>query len=292
MMSLPAIRPASTSSRACKICGGSTALYGVVDFNKSCEEHRGLRLPLSGIPIYYRRCAACGFLFTDAFDDWGTAEFKAHIYNDGYEEVDPDYKTLRPSANANMVANSWGEMKSQLRLLDFGGGNDTLCAALRAKGFATAVTYDPMVPEHARRPEGKFDLVTCFETLEHLPDPLAGIASILEFAADPGLILYSTLTIPPDIDRSGVGWWYVGPRNGHISIFSKQALATAWERYGYKTVSFNSGAHCAFHKLPPYLSFLQDQADSYPPKGNPTITSAGPSDMIRKNDRASELAGA
>jgi SAM-dependent methyltransferase len=262
------MRPPSTASYACKICGGETALYGVVDLNKSCEEVRGLRLPLVGIPVYYRRCAGCGFLFTDAFDDWTIAEFQAHIYNDGYLAVDPDYKTSRPSANADMVLNYWGELKSQLRVLDFGGGNGTLCAALRARGFATAVTYDPMVPDHAGPPEGKFDLVTCFETLEHLPDPLAGIASILEFAADPGLIVYSTVTVPQDIDNCGVGWWYVGPRNGHVSIFSKEALATAWGRYGYKTVSFNSVFHCAFRTLPRYLSTLQDQADKYAPKGN------------------------
>jgi len=28
----------------------------------------------------------------------------------------------------------------------------------------------------------KFDLVTCFETLEHLPDPTSGIAQIIECA--------------------------------------------------------------------------------------------------------------
>lgn len=267
-MPLSTMRPPSTAPRACKICGGATVLYGVVDLNKSCEEHRGFRLPLAGIPVYYRRCAGCGFLFTDAFDDWSTSEFQAHIYNDGYQLVDPDYKTSRPSANADMVMNYWGELKSQLKVLDFGGGNDMLCAALRAGGFATAVTYDPMVLEHARRPEGKFDLVTCFETLEHLPDPLAGIASILEFVADPGLILYSTLTVPHDIDGCGVGWWYVGPRNGHVSIFSKQALTTAWGQYGYKTVSFNPGLHCAFRTLPSYLSILQDQVDRYAPKEN------------------------
>ena len=58
-----------------------------------------------------------------------------------------------------------------MRVLDYGGGNDVLCHTLRANGFKEAVTYDPMVPEHALKPAGKLDLVTCFETLEHLPDP-------------------------------------------------------------------------------------------------------------------------
>ena len=54
----------------------------------------------------------------------------------------------------------------------------------------------------------------------------------------------------PWLDRQGVSWWYVGPRNGHISIFSKQALAMTWARHGYRTVSFNAGTHLAYRTLP------------------------------------------
>jgi 2-polyprenyl-6-hydroxyphenyl methylase/3-demethylubiquinone-9 3-methyltransferase len=81
-------------------------------------------------------------------------------------------------------------------VLDYGGGNDVFCAALRASGFRAAVTYDPMTPEHARRPDGKFELVTCFETLEHLPDPAAGIVAILEYPADTGLIFFRPTRSP------------------------------------------------------------------------------------------------
>jgi SAM-dependent methyltransferase len=142
-------------------------------------------------------------------------------------------------------------------VLDYGGGNDVFCATLRASGFPVAVTYDPMVPEYARRPDGKFDLVTCFETLEHLPDPTAGIAQIIEYAADPGLVLFTTLLLPADFDKQRLNWWYIGPRNGHISIFSKQALTAAWQRYGYKVASFNDNNHFAFRTLPPFLAHLE-----------------------------------
>ena len=97
-----------------------------------------------------------------------------------------------------------------------------------------AVTYDPMVPEYSRRPDGRFDLVTCFETLEHLPDPQAGITQIVEFVADPGLILFTTLLLPADFDTQRLNRWYIGPCNGHVSIFSRQALTGVWSRFGYK----------------------------------------------------------
>ncbi len=257
-----ALRPVSAANVPCKVCGDATTLYGVVDFHKCCEEARGLRLALSGIPIYYRRCTSCSFLFTDAFDGWSEDQFKAHIYNDEYHVVDPDYLVARPRSNAEAVARLWARQKAEMRVLDFGGGNDVFCTVLRDNGFPTAVTYDPIVSEHARKPEGKFDLVTCFETFEHMPDPAAGIALILDCIADPGLVFYSTCTQPADFDKQGLAWWYVGPRNGHVSIFSKQALSIAWRRHGYKNFSFSDNIHLAFRTLPSFLSHLQGEADS------------------------------
>jgi SAM-dependent methyltransferase len=262
---IDSLKPLSTTPQPCKVCAGPAALYGVVDFHKSCAEANGIRLPLSGVPIYYRRCAVCDFIFTEAFDDWNHDQFKEHIYNDGYQTIDPDYQAKRPSENANFVTRQWGAHKAETRVLDYGGGNDVFCSVLRASGFPVAVTYDPMTPEHAHRPDGKFELVTCFETLEHLPDPAAGIASILEYTANPGLIFFSTFAQPDDFNNYGLHWWYVGPRNGHVSIFSKQALRHAFGLHGYKLVSFSDNFHLAFRTLPPYLAHLDtsvlDQAN-------------------------------
>ena len=253
---IESLKPASAAALPCKICGGVSALYGVVDFSKSCEEAKGIRLPLSGVPVYYRRCTNCDFVFTDAFDGWSDQQFKAHIYNDGYAAVDPDYRTVRPGANATMVKQLWGPYKAQTGVLDYGGGNDAFCALLRADGFPAAVTYDPMVPAYAQRPEGKFQLVTCFETLEHVPDPIGGIARLLDCVAEPGLVHISTYAQPADFGQIGVNWWYVAPRNGHVSIFSRKALAIAFGRHGYKTVSLSDNLHFAFRTLPSFADHL------------------------------------
>ena len=251
------LRPVSAKPAPCKICGGPAALYGVVDFHKSCEEARGLRLPLSGVPIYYRRCAACAFLFTDAFDDWSDDQFKKYIYNESYRDIDPDYETIRPQSNAADVVRLWSAYKEDTRVLDYGGGNDAFCTALRAHGFPVAVSYDPMVPERAQLPEQKFELVTSFETFEHTPDPAGTIAKILECVAEPGLVMYSTLVQPADFDSHGLNWWYVGPRNGHVSIYSRQALQIAWNRHGYKAVSLADNIHFAFRTLPKYAGMIK-----------------------------------
>src|ERR1700733_6527054 len=149
------LQPVTASRLPCKICGGQAELYGVVDFHKSCEEVRGIRFTLSGVPIYYYRCSNCKFVFTEAFDDWSAEQFKAHIYNEQYKLVDPDYETKRPRDNADFIARHWGAIKEQVRILDYGGGNGILSATLRENGFRTALTYDPMVPEFSSGPEGK-----------------------------------------------------------------------------------------------------------------------------------------
>jgi hypothetical protein len=243
------LRTATTASVACKICEAPSSLFGVVDMNRPCEIG-GKPRPLSGVPVYYRRCESCGFLFTDAFDDWEIDEFKTHIYNDEYIVYDPDYKERRPNANGNIITRLWSDHKAGMRVLDYGGGNDVLCATLRANGFKEAVTYDPMVSEHALQPAGKFDLITCFETLEHLPNPIAAIGKMAELVADPGAVFYSTLTQPADFHQKGMAWWYIGPRNGHVSIFTRQALTAAWAKFGFKNASLNDGMHLAFRNMP------------------------------------------
>ena len=251
------LKPLSAAASSCKICGGQASLFGVVDFNRSCEDWREVFFPLSGVPVYYRRCAECKFLFTDAFDDWSIEQFKTHIYNDAYKLIDPEYESARARTNADAVARLWGAVKTETRLLDYGGGNGTFCALLRDAGFPVAVTFDPMVPEHATPPEGKFDLVTSFETFEHLPDPAAAIASILEFMAEPGLIFFTTSLQPADIEKQRLNWWYAAPRNGHISLFSGEALRRAWSRHGYKVATLGNNTHFAFRTLPPFLAHLE-----------------------------------
>src|SRR5829696_6292592 len=120
---LSAVAPASAP---CKVCGGVSHLYGVVDFHKNCEIARGRQvLALSGIPIYYHRCPACELLFTVAFDHFSNDDFARHIYNDGYSAVDPDYRETRPAGNAQWIIGAFGNSKS-IRILDYGGGNGRL----------------------------------------------------------------------------------------------------------------------------------------------------------------------
>lgn len=92
------------------------------------------------------------------------------------------------------------------------------------------------------------------ETLGHPTDRVGEIGRIVQFRAGPGL--FSTLVQPADFDQHGVNWWYLAPRNGHISIFSRQALALAWGRYAYTIAWFDDNIHIAFRTLPSFAANL------------------------------------
>jgi hypothetical protein len=226
----------------CKCCSALALLYGVVDFHKNCEIYRRRVLDLAGIPIYYYRCPECHFIFTTAFDDFTKEDFQHYIYNDEYLLVDPDYPEVRPRANAAFLCKLFPGVKPG-RTLDYGGGNGKLAESLRAAGFPEVTTYDPFVPSHSERPADRFECVLSFEVVEHSTDPSRSFAEMNESLMDPGLILFSTLLQPADIDRLGLNWWYAGPRNGHVSLYSRASLAKLVHRFGLKLGSFSEGMH-------------------------------------------------
>jgi hypothetical protein len=237
----------------CKVCGQNAPLFGVVDFNKNCNEQRGTRLPISGSPVYYRRCSTCFFLFTDFFDKWSKQDFLDRIYNSDYVVVDPDYMSVRPLGNAQFISGLFGPQRSAVSLLDYGGGNGRLAASLISDGWNTAETYDPFVTEHSTPPNRKYNIISCFETLEHTPDPIGTAKEIASYVDDEGIVLFSTLVQPTDLEKFGLSWWYVGPRNGHVSIHSYQSLAHLWRSFGFTVMSHNHNIHFAFRKLPKFV---------------------------------------
>jgi SAM-dependent methyltransferase len=238
----------------CKICGDGCGLFGLVDFHKSCEEARGKKLPLSGFAVYYRRCGRCGFVFSGNFDGWGKEDFQKYIYNADYERVDPDYAEIRPAANANLVAESFAEARGTLRILDYGGGAGLMAELLRGRGFA-AETYDPFSTFKVL-PSERFDLVTCFEVMEHVPWPRETVRAMVGLLQDEGAILFSTLMQPAEFGRVGLGWWYAAPRNGHISLYTMAALARLFGEVGMKVVSFSAGMHMAYRRVPRFARRL------------------------------------
>lgn len=243
---------------ACKCCGARAEHFGAVDFHRSCEDVGGALLAASGIAIPYHRCVECGFVFTLAFDHFTPQDFAEHIYNDDYVRVDPDFAGRRPLNSAELVGRKVFPGQTALRMLDYGGGEGRLAALLREMGFASAVTYDPFYAGSGSRPTGTFDVVTSFEVLEHTTTPYETLREMRALTDDRGMILFSTLVQPPDFDELGMRWFYAAPRNGHVSLYSRQSMTALMRRLGLKWCSFDHVLHAAYRgKLPRFAQHLE-----------------------------------
>jgi 2-polyprenyl-6-hydroxyphenyl methylase/3-demethylubiquinone-9 3-methyltransferase len=205
----------------CKLCGGNAELFDVVDFQKHCSFGDQYSFGLADITIPYHRCVRCGFLFTDFFDDWSSAEFAQYVYNQDYVVVDPDYLGARPRQFVDVLSNMLIGLEG-LRILDYGAGSGLFVAGMRAAGFTATAGFDPF--SNPERPDGLFDIVTCFETLEHTIWPDRAITDMHALLRPEGLLIFSQCVQPDDIKQIRGAWWYVAPRNGHISMFTVEAL--------------------------------------------------------------------
>ena len=83
------------------------------------------------------------------------------------------------SPTAGIVAN-FVTRAPGIRILDYGGGNGRLAQHLVARGL-NASSWDVMAADQHRPLAGNFDLVTCFEVMEHTTTPIETFAEILSF---------------------------------------------------------------------------------------------------------------
>jgi len=244
------------TAHACPVCSAEAPLHDVVDFNRSCEEDRGRFLPLSGEPVYYCLCPACGYLFAPMFGGWTREQFLERIYNDGYAAVDPDYRELRPAQNAALLEQMFGAHKGRFSHLDFGGGDGRLSRLLRENGWDSA-SWDPFFDPGSTLGGRRFDLITAFEVFEHAPDPHAMMRQLASAAADNAFVVFSTLAHDQHVRANQrISLWYVAPRNGHVGVFSRYALSRLGERHGFRYGGFSDYQHFYCRDLPEWAAHL------------------------------------
>ena len=241
----------SPSSNICPVCDGTSALFDVVDFNKNCEEPRGLHLDLSGEAIYYIRCSSCHFVFSPDMYSWDSKKFSEKVYNDEYIKIDPDFIKIRPQFNALKMKQMFSGGAKLIRHLDYGGGNGTFSQLLTDAGFNSR-SVDPYAKTNHPISSGeKFNLITAFEVFEHIPYPRTLMHSLNDLLEPNGMICFSTLISDGKIQANQrLSWWYASPRNGHISLFSKRSLSILAKEFGFKFASFDQNLHL-FHRGPP-----------------------------------------
>jgi len=228
----------------CTVCGGlNLSFLGEKDFGISGGDFfAGRRLYKDhGQVISYHLCESCGFVFSVAFDGWGREDFIRHIYNDDYVIGDPPFLEERPKRNAAMVAALFWREKDTVKVLDFGGGRGLFAAELTGFGFR-ADSLDAY-HEPGADTDTDYDLITSFEVIEHVPHSdqyawLVQLKSHLKASTESTVLIGTEL-----MDGNDFSWWFVSPRNGHISIHSRLSFSILCERVGLNLQSISRSVH-------------------------------------------------
>lgn len=217
-------RPCAPQS--CKVCGKTALrLAGQVDFNR--VDVFPPPFEAAGIAVEYWQCDACGFAWAPAFDDWSDAHFERFIYNEDIARVETPENATERCANIAAMLQAWfGGYPATTRFLDYGCGPGLLVEVQRRAGFS-ALGYDRFSPRFCARPQGQFDVITCFEVMEHIKDIDASVDDMLSFLAPGGMLILGTFLAARPLQ---VDWWYCSPRAGHISFWTFPALSTVFNK--------------------------------------------------------------
>jgi Methyltransferase domain len=235
---------ARSLATSCKVCDGDAKIFDVLDFNRTCNL-AAYAEGLVGVPVYYYKCICCGMIFTRFFDDFDGAAWSAHVYNDDYARIDPEFDGARASRDVNIVRSaidSW--WKDGNIGCDFGGGKGRLAAQLRAQGLRFD-SVDPFGVDYVTATEGDYDLVSAFEVVEHFPSPCESFAKLAALAKDRcSMLLISTSSVPERLKPGElIQWWYAAPRNGHISLYAPKTLEYLASANGLKYKRVTDSVH-------------------------------------------------
>lgn len=215
--------PVKRAVAKCKLCGSDAP----VQFGLPYSKKTGHDIPDEPDDCWYYQCSRCTFLFTDAIDhqdDHGT------IYDDTYwNEQDPDWygrvsETFRLCALSNELLNT---RLDRAEILDFGCGIGGFIEMGR-KSLNLNVWGTDIIPPKVGKEwflpdlgDRKFDIIVSCEVIEHLPHPRPVFDKIRSHLKPGGVFAFQTAQWAPDQGRD---WWYLGPNNGHISLYSADGL--------------------------------------------------------------------
>lgn len=195
----------------------------------------------NGLYMEYVRCSSCRTVYAPEVLTWEPDDFKRKIYNPDYIKFDPDFMERRPRIYADSLYKQ-RFVSFAGRHLDYGGGNGRLSQILRKEASWDSCSFDRFYGD-VKLPEGRFDLVTAIEVLEHAVNVHELWSDLTKLINPGGVLFVSTWTAPDDLEATGDGWFYLLPRNGHFIFYSQQAFDLLGKQYGFKHFSSSDAIH-------------------------------------------------
>lgn len=195
--------------------------------------------------VQYLRCRSCGFICTEE------PYWLEESYSDAIAAGDVGLvrRNMRQSALVRSVITTLFD--SGGKFLDYGGGYGLFVRLMRDAGY-DFYRYDKhCVNLFARNFEAadigadSFSLVTAFEVLEHLANPLEEVEKMLAYSRN---LLFATELMPDSLPRPDE-WWYYGLDHGqHVSFFTESSLRILAGQFSLNLYSNGRSIHLLTEK--------------------------------------------
>ena len=209
---------------------------------------------LASVDAEFEKCPRCGLVMA-ARPEWLNEAYAAPITRLDIGLLD---RCLLLSQVTAAVLRA--ERQRHGRFLDWAGGYGAFTRLMRDRGY-NFTHLDPMTQNvfaagHERQElEGeRFDLVTGFEVLEHLIDPLGDLEVV---ARTTDRLLMTTQLLPEPTPRPEEWWYYTLETGQHITLFTQDALENMARALGFDGVASGSFLHLFYRgKLSPVTRAL------------------------------------
>ena len=205
----------------CRICSKEAPLFQTA-------------IVLQKYSVSYFKCNFCGFMQTE--EPYWLQESYAEVIN--RSDVGIVDRNIKLAKMTRSIISRY--FNADAKFIDYGGGTGLFVRMMRDYGldFYWRDLYCKNIFAlgfEADSSSGlEYELLTAFEVMEHLPEPVQEIERMLKMS---GNILFTTLPLPaktPKLDK----WWYYSLDYGqHISFYSVKSLSVLAERFHVKLYS-------------------------------------------------------
>jgi hypothetical protein len=210
----------------CKVCDAALRPFGT---GRVLDRHE----------VRYYRCESCGFVQTEP-PYWLDEAYETALIP---ADVGAAQRNIELAALTQAVIQQF--FRADGRFLDYGGGYGLFVRLMRDRGFDFR-WHDRYAPNLLSRGfeavagSDGFELVTAFEVLEHLVDPVAELAEMLRRGDS---VLCTTQILPATAPRPGEWWYYALYGGQHVSLFTLAALRRLAARVGRQLISDGVSVH-------------------------------------------------